>query len=751
MIPLPTSALFWGPSIVALGAGDAGPPANTAPYNLGPPSIAGTVRVGNTLTGSYGSWGGYPVPVLSAQWQWSADGVSTWSDIGGADGPELALQPSHEGGYLRLAITGTNPAGTATAMSSSLGPVDAEVSPPVLSSAPAISFDGNDWTITPGAWTGADSVTRAITLDGAAVGLTGTLTAGDDGATLQVTETATNAGGSTVSTVSQVVEYIAPGAGGPVRTPTPATGRLALAGHSSLMAVRPAIDGLWPASDIGQYNGQSITDVWTGTDGAYLRADTWDFIALSVLDDEGDGTVYDPDDAEWMGRAQHAYWIALEAADRGADMWLYVHPRTQGSPIGEDENAYSSIHYLAQWLESKTSRPVYVINAARVVRHMQGAGVPDSEIFTDPNHVTSRVGTALAHLVWASITGAPGAGYDTADPAGYAAVIDARDQSYFGGFGGTEDAQIWTGADPLPNPSPRPGSTPAAPSLVSGATISGTVQVGETLTLDPPPVYNGNPTPTVEWRWQTRVPPNGAISTVQTGGDLALVEAHEGLLIRAQHRASNSEGTTAWASTAWTDPVAAEPAAGDPDQVLLWTASGYDGPSLSGNAPTVAGTVMTFDGAGQWAQDNLPLGAQKYICAAIRLPSVPADASVLFFSSTGTDLYANPQIAIETSGGQWRAMYYDDPDVSTVVATGTAATTSWTILELWTDGTTLGISIDGAADVTGTLPGPAPDTDSLRLFWTGGAVEAVQITARSATPDATQRASIRAAAQALIP
>lgn len=188
-----------------------------------------------------------------------------------------------------------------------------------------------------------------------------------------------------------------------------------------------------------------------------------------------------------------------------------------------------------------------------------------------------------------------------------------------------------------------------------------------------------------------------------------------------------------------------------PGAALSLTSDAYEGPALSGNAPTVSGTVMTFDGNGQWAPDNLPLGAQKYICAAIRFPVVAADASLLFASSDATSLFANPQIAIETSGGLWRAVYYDDPDVMFVVSTGTAATTSWTILELWTDGTTLGISIDGAADVTGTLPGPAPDTDSLRLFWTGGAIEAVQVTARNTVPDATERASIRAAASARVP
>lgn len=213
-------------------------------------------------------------------------------------------------------------------------------------------------------------------------------------------------------------------------------------------------------------------------------------------------------------------------------------------------------------------------------------------------------------------------------------------------------------------------------------------------------------------------------------------------------------GTERRAMWAGADPLPSpdpRPGAGASSDALSLTSDAYEGPALSGNAPTVSGTVMTFDGNGQWAPDNLPLGPQKYICAAIRFPAVPADASLLFASSDATSLFANPQVAIETSGGLWRAVYYDDPDVMIVVATGTAATTSWTTLEMWTDGATLGISIDGAADVTGTLPGPAPDTDSLRLFWTAAAIEAVQVTARNTVPDAAERASIRAAASARVP
>ena len=84
-------------------------------------------------------------------------------------------------------------------------------SPPVNTALPTIAWIGNAWTVTPGTWTGADSVSTVVTLDGNTVGLTGTITAADDGKTLLVSETATNADGTASPvTVSEVVSYEAP-------------------------------------------------------------------------------------------------------------------------------------------------------------------------------------------------------------------------------------------------------------------------------------------------------------------------------------------------------------------------------------------------------------------------------------------------------------------------------------------------------------------------------------------------------------
>ena len=115
-----------------------------------------------------------------------------------------------DGKTLTATETATNAEGQAFAEVSQT--YFANLEPPVNTSLPTITWDGNDWTVAPGTWTGADSVSTVVTLGGVTVGLTGTLIAADDGKTLLVTETATNEDGSTTVTVSDVAEYVVPSA-----------------------------------------------------------------------------------------------------------------------------------------------------------------------------------------------------------------------------------------------------------------------------------------------------------------------------------------------------------------------------------------------------------------------------------------------------------------------------------------------------------------------------------------------------------
>lgn len=82
---------------------------------------------------------------------------------------------------------------------------------PVNITPPTIDITGNSYAVGIGDWSGEDSINTVVTLGGDPAGLTGTITAADDGKTLLVSETATNAAGtSSPVEVSEVVSYVAP-------------------------------------------------------------------------------------------------------------------------------------------------------------------------------------------------------------------------------------------------------------------------------------------------------------------------------------------------------------------------------------------------------------------------------------------------------------------------------------------------------------------------------------------------------------
>lgn len=82
-----------------------------APDNTVLPAITGTAEVGQTLTGSDGTWTGTPTPVLSRQW--FADGES----LLGETASTLVLAAEHEGAVITFMVTAANHLGTVHALS----------------------------------------------------------------------------------------------------------------------------------------------------------------------------------------------------------------------------------------------------------------------------------------------------------------------------------------------------------------------------------------------------------------------------------------------------------------------------------------------------------------------------------------------------------------------------------------------------------------------------------------------------------
>lgn len=99
----------------------------------------------------------------------------------------------------------------------------------------------------------------------------------------------------------------------------------------------------------------------------------------------------------------------------------------------------------------------------------------------------------------------------------------------------------------------------AAPTRQTAPTVAGTFQVGQTLTIGQPAVYSGNPAPAIIYRWQMRPNGGGTILSLGIAPSFTLTSAQEGMQIRVQDMASNSQGSTSWSNNPFSGPVAAPP------------------------------------------------------------------------------------------------------------------------------------------------------------------------------------------------
>ncbi|HET9442833.1 MAG TPA: hypothetical protein VFO65_05880, partial [Acidimicrobiales bacterium] len=204
------------------------PPASTAPA-----SITGTAEAGSTLTARPGSWSGTS-PTLSYRWRRCDATGGGGVDIPGATAATHLLTAADAGSTIRLVVTATNLAGTASSTTAATTVV-ASMQPPVNTSPPTISGSpviGAVLTAQEGSWAG--SAISGFTYrwqrvdpdDGSAGGVFGATartykpgTADEDSA-LQVVVTATNAAGSASATSKPTTPVTAPAAPANVAPPT---------------------------------------------------------------------------------------------------------------------------------------------------------------------------------------------------------------------------------------------------------------------------------------------------------------------------------------------------------------------------------------------------------------------------------------------------------------------------------------------------------------------------------------------------
>jgi hypothetical protein len=174
---------------------------SSAPTNSSLPTIFGTARAGNLLTGSNGIWTGAPTITYRYQWQRCPEGGSC-TNVSGAVSLSYSLTNADVGQRLRLQVTAQNGSGTAAATSDPSdrvqGTVPVNTFSPVISGLPIV---GRTLTASQGTWTGLPTSyayewrrcrASTCTAISGATSTTYTVATGDVGSSLIVVVTARN-------------------------------------------------------------------------------------------------------------------------------------------------------------------------------------------------------------------------------------------------------------------------------------------------------------------------------------------------------------------------------------------------------------------------------------------------------------------------------------------------------------------------------------------------------------------------------
>lgn len=130
--------------------------AGIAPANTAAPSISGTTTIGETLTGSDGSWTGAPTPSLSRQWLRDGEPIS------GATSSTYELVNGDYDAFIAFRVTATNPVDSAVATSNYTAAVAGVA--PANTAAPVVTGDavvGETLTCSLGSWTGSPVLTMS--------------------------------------------------------------------------------------------------------------------------------------------------------------------------------------------------------------------------------------------------------------------------------------------------------------------------------------------------------------------------------------------------------------------------------------------------------------------------------------------------------------------------------------------------------------------------------------------------------------
>jgi fibronectin type 3 domain-containing protein len=185
--------------------------APAAPANSSEPTISGVAREGETLTADPGTWSGADPISYAYQWQRCDSSGGSCLDVASATEQSYTATASDVGARLRVTVTASNAAGSASAASAPTDVVTALLAPPANTSEPTITGTaqaGSAVTASPGEWSGAQPIEYGyqwLRCDGdggscldlaGATGSSYSVGTADVGSTLRVRVTATNTAGS---------------------------------------------------------------------------------------------------------------------------------------------------------------------------------------------------------------------------------------------------------------------------------------------------------------------------------------------------------------------------------------------------------------------------------------------------------------------------------------------------------------------------------------------------------------------------
>jgi hypothetical protein len=259
----------------------------TPPSNTALPTISGTPQAGQTLTANPGSWSGTAPISYAYQWSRCDSSGANCVNVFAATGTTYALGPADLGSTVRVVVTASNSAGSATTTSPQTAVVEAAPAAPTNTSLPTVSGTaqaGQTLTATSGTWSGTAPISYAYQWQrcdlsgGNCVNIAGAsnqsyvLVPADVGATVRIAVTASNSAGSATATSAQTAVVQAPPAA-PTNTSLPTVSGTAQAGQT-LTATSGTWSGTAPISFADQWQhcdstGANCVNVFAATGTTY--------------------------------------------------------------------------------------------------------------------------------------------------------------------------------------------------------------------------------------------------------------------------------------------------------------------------------------------------------------------------------------------------------------------------------------------------------------------------------------------------